>query len=227
MEAVKQGMSKALQFTRGMQTRPKAHEADRGGWRYLRLRYDASAADSDLSVTAWQILFLRSARNAEFNVPQVYVDEAMEFVHRCWDEKKGVFKYALEGGVDMRSSRGMVGAGILCLSLAGEHQTPAALAAGDWLLAHPYRRFGELIGTDDNFFYSTYYCSQAAAQLGGVYWKGIYEPLAEALLAGQRGNGSWPPEPQGSIGRVGNVYTTAMAVLSLTPPYQLLPVYQR
>ncbi len=227
MEEVKAGMSKALQFTRELQTRPKTHEADMGGWRYLRLRYDHAAADSDLSVTAWQILFLRSARNAEFNVPQSFVDEAMEFVHRCWDAKKGVFNYALEGAGDVRSSRGMVGAGILCLSLAGQHQTPPALRAGDWLLAHPYRRFGELVGTDDNFFYSTYYCSQAAAQLGGTYWKGIYEPLAEALLAGQRGDGSWPPEPQGSISRVGNVYTTAMAVLSLTPPYQLLPVYQR
>ena len=227
MEEVKAGMSKALQFTRELQTRPKTHEADMGGWRYLRLRYDHAAADSDLSVTAWQILFLRSARNAEFNVPQSFVDEAMEFVHRCWDAKKGVFNYALEGAGDVRSSRGMVGAGILCLSLAGQHQTPPALRAGDWLLAHPYRRFGELVGTDDNFFYSTYYCSQAAAQLGGTYWKGIYEPLAETLLAGQRGDGSWPPEPQGSISRVGNVYTTAMAVLSLTPPYQLLPVYQR
>jgi prenyltransferase beta subunit len=227
MEEVKAGMTKALQFTHELQSRPKTHAADLGGWRYLRLRYDHAAADSDLSVTAWQILFLRSARNAEFNVPQSYVDEAMEFVHRCWDEKKGVFNYALEGAGDVRSSRGMVGAGILCLSLAGQHQTPPALRAGDWLLAHPYRRFGELVGTDDNFFYSTYYCSQAAAQLGGTYWKGIYEPLAEALLAGQRGDGSWPPEPQGSISRVGNVYTTAMAVLSLTPPYQLLPVYQR
>jgi prenyltransferase beta subunit len=226
-EAVKAGMTKALQFTHQLQTRPKAHAADAGGWRYLRLRYDSSAADSDLSVTAWQILFLRSARNAEFNVPQSYVDGATEFVHRCWDEKKGVFNYALEGAADVRSSRGMVGAGIVCLSLAGQHQTPQALRAGDWLLAHPCRKFGELVGTDDNFFYSTYYCSQAAAQLGGSYWKGIYEPLAEALLAGQRGDGSWPPEPQGTISRVGNVYTTAMAVLSLTPPYQLLPVYQR
>jgi prenyltransferase beta subunit len=227
MEEVKAGMTKALQFTHELQSRPKTHAADLGGWRYLRLRYDHAAADSDLSVTAWQILFLRSARNAEFNVPQSYIDEAMEFVHRCWDEKKGVFNYALEGAGDVRSSRGMVGAGILCLSLAGQHQTPPALRAGDWLLANPYRRFGELLGTDDNFFYSTYYCSQAAAQLGGNYWKGIYEPLAEALLAGQRGDGSWPPEPQGSISRVGNVYATAMAVLSLTPPYQLLPVYQR
>jgi prenyltransferase/squalene oxidase-like repeat protein len=227
MEEVKQGIGKALQFTRELQTHPKAHAADRGGWRYLHLRWDHFAADSDLSVTAWQILFLRSARNAEFNVPQGYVDEAMEFVHRCWNEKKGVFNYALEGATDVRSSRGMMGAGILCLSLAGEHQTPAALAAGNWLLAHPYRRFGELIGTDDNFFYSTYYCSQAAAQLGGTYWKGIYGPLADVLLTAQRADGSWPPEPQAGISRFGNVYTTAMAVLSLTPPYQLLPVYQR
>ena len=227
MEGVKQGMTKALQFTRRLQARPKAYAADRGGWRYLHLRMDHFAADSDLSVTAWQILFLRSARNAEFNVPQEQIDEAMEFVHRCWNEKKGVFNYALEGPGDVRSSRGMMGAGILCLSLAGQHQTPAALAAGNWLLAHPYRRFGELIGVDDNFFYSTYYCSQAAAQLGGTYWKGIYGPLVDALLTAQHADGSWPPEPQAGLARFGNVYTTAMAVLSLTPPYQLLPVYQR
>jgi hypothetical protein len=227
MQAVKKGLTQALQFTRGMQAQPKEHAADRGGWRYLHLRFDAAAADSDLSVTAWQILFLRSARNAEFNVPQAYVDEATEFVHRCWDPRKGVFNYALEGAADMRSSRGMVGAGIVCLSLAGQHQTPAALAAGNWLLEHPYRRFGEQIGVDDGFFYSAYYCSQAAAQLGGDYWKGIYAPLADTLLGAQNADGSWPPEPQKKIALFGNAYTTAMAVLSLTPPYQLLPVYQR
>ena len=227
MQEVKKAMSKALQFTREMQTQPKFHAADLGGWRYLHLRYDQSAADSDLSVTSWQILFLRSARNAEFNVPQDYVDKAMEFVHRCWDPKNGVFNYALEGAADMRSSRGMVGAGILCLSLAGQHQTPAALAAGDWLLAHPYRKFGEQIGVDDGFFYSAYYCSQAAGQLGGAYWKGIYAPLADTLLGAQNADGSWPPEPQKGFARFGSAYASALAVLSLTPPYQLLPVYQR
>jgi hypothetical protein len=227
MQEVKQGINRALEFTRAMQTHPKAFAADRGGWRYLRLRYDHYAADSDLSVTAWQIMFLRSARNAEFNVPQEYIDDATEFVQRCWDEKTGRFNYALEGAIDVRSSRGLMGAGILCLSLAGQHHSPAALAAGDWLLAHPYLRFGELIGVDDGFFYSAYYCSQAAAQLGGGYWKGIYAPLADTLLRAQNADGSWPPEPQKGIARFGNTYTTAMAVLSLTPPYQLLPVYQR
>jgi prenyltransferase beta subunit len=227
MQEVKQGINRALEFTRAMQTHPKAFAADRGGWRYLRLRYDHYAADSDLSVTAWQIMFLRSARNAEFNVPQEYIDDATEFVQRCWDEKTGRFNYALEGAIDVRSSRGLMGAGILCLSLAGQHHSPAALAAGDWLLANPFRRFGEQIGTDDNFYYSTYYCSQAAAQLGGAYWQGIYSPLVETLLGAQKDDGSWPPEPQGIVSSFGNVYTTAMAVLSLTPPYQLLPVYQR
>jgi hypothetical protein len=124
----------------------------------------------------------------------------------------------------------MMGAGILCLSLAGQHQTPAALAAGDWLLAHPYGKFGERIGRDDNFFYSAYYCSQAAAQLGGAYWRGIYAPLADTLLGAQKADGSWPPEPNQpdkGTGRFGSVYATALAVLALTPPYQLLPVYQR
>lgn len=172
-------------------------------------------------------MFLRSARNAEFSVPQTYVDEAMEFVHRCWDEPHGVFYYALtpEGG--FRPSRGMVGAGILSLSLAGQHHTAMAQAAGDWLLAHPFGRFGETVGTYDRYYYSMYYCSQAAAQLGGRYWEGIFPPLAESLLHSQSPDGSWPAEPNRGDGIFGNVYSTSMAVLSLTPPYQLLPVYQR
>ena len=223
---VKQAIEKALQFTRELQIRPKAYPTDKGGWRYLRLRCDSSAPDSDLLVTAWQLMFLRSARNAEFKVPQAYIDEAMEFLHRCWDETHGIFNYALSGG-EIKSSRGIVGAGILSLSMAGQHQTRMALTAGDWLLAHPFRGFGPLVGGSDRFFYSTYYCSQAAAQLGGRYWEGIFPPIVEALLSSQLPNGSWPPEPGHGDAVFGNAYSTAMAVLSLTPPYQLLPVYQR
>jgi hypothetical protein len=151
----------------------------------------------------------------------------MDYVRRCWNQERGVFNYALVGAGDIKSTRGMVGAGILSLSLAGQHRTRMALAAGDWLLAHPFERFGELIGPDDNFFYSAYYCSQASMQLGGRYWEEMFPKLVEALLGAQSPDGSWPPEPQGGIRRFGNVYTTAMAVLALTPPYQLLPLYQR
>jgi len=226
---VKLAMEKALQFTRGLQTRPKAYAGDKGGWRYLRLRWNSMTADSDLSVTAWQLMFLRSARNAEFNVPQQYIDEALEFVRRCWKEKEGVFYYAIDGTGpgDIRTGRGMVAAGIVSLALAGQHESPIELAAGDWLLQHPCRQFGDRIGVADRFFYSAYYMSQAAAQLGGRYWEGIFPPLAAALLSAQSPDGSWPPEVGHRDMMFGNVYTSALAVLTLTPAFQLLPVYQR
>ena len=124
----------------------------------------------------------------------------------------------------------MVGAGILSLSLGGQHQTPMALAAGDWLLKHPYRRFGDLVSSRDRFFYGAYYCSQAMAQLGGRYWEQFFPVLTEVLLSGQAADGSWPPEVDrggDSEAIFGTVYSSSLAVLSLTPPYQLLPVYQR
>jgi hypothetical protein len=126
----------------------------------------------------------------------------------------------------------MVGAGILCLSLAGQHETPMALAAGDWLLAHRYKQFGDLASSSDRFFYGAYYSSQAMMQLGGRYWEQFFPQLAEVLLNSQTSDGSWPPEvggygPTGGEAVFGRVYSSALAVLSLTPPYQLLPVYQR
>lgn len=223
-KAAKQAIERALKFSRQLQLRPKP-PIEKGGWRYTKV---SDTGESDLSVTGWQLMFMRSAKNAEFEVPQAYADEAIAYVRRCWDERSGFFYYTTQKGSGAKFSRGMVGAGILSLSLAGQHQTPMARAAGDWLLAHPYRRFGELIGPSDQFFYSTYYCSQAMAQLGGRYWEQFFPPLAEVLLNSQAANGSWPLEVDGGGEAVfGNVYTTAMAVLSLTPPYQLLPVYQR
>lgn len=173
-------------------------------------------------------MFLRSAKNAEFAVPQSYVEEAMGFVHRCWDPRSGVFNYKLESdGSGSGSTRGMMGAGIVSLSMGGEHNTAMARAAGDWLLAHPYRKFGEAVGPFDEFFYSAYYCSQAAAQLGGHYWESFFPQLVNVLLSAQARDGSWPPEPNDRDYVFGSCFTTALGVLALTPPYQLLPVYQR
>lgn len=221
---LKPAILSALAFTRKSQTRPKADPVDEGGWRYLG---PEASADSDLSVTAWQLMFLRSARNAEFDVPKAFVDDAIGYVLRCWEEGDGVFYYKRSGTSEARWSRGMVGAGILSLAMAGEHHTRIAQQAGDWLVGHPFRTFGERMGRGDRFFYSTYYCSQAMAQLGGQRWRQFFPRLVKVLMASQQSTGEWPPEPYGSDDAFGNTYTTAMAVLSLTPPLQLLPVYQR
>ena len=220
---LKPAIVNAVRFTRRDQIKPKEYPGDQGGWRYL---YSETYGDSDLSVTAWQLMFLRSAKNAEFDIPKQYVDDAVGYVSRCWNPQMGVFFYKNAGG-ERRWSRGMVGAGILSLAMAGQHDSQIAQHAGDWLLGNPFRGFGDKVGSGDRFFYSTYYCSQAMAQLGGRHWKGFFPSLAAVLVRGQQSNGSWPPEPNGSDRSFGNTYTTAMAILSLTPPLQLLPVYQR
>jgi len=221
---VKQAIERALQFTRQLQRiRPKP-PIDQGGWRYLR---ESTYTDSDLSVTAWHLMFLRSAKNAEFDVPQDWVEEALTYVRHCWNPRTGGFGYGITGGAPYADTRGMAGAGILTLSLGGQHKTPMSFAAGDWLLAHPYGTFGQRIGPSDMFFYSAYYCSQAAAQLGGRYWERIYPAIVGLLLGAQNADGSWPPEVGGHAAMFGSTYSSTMAVLSLTPPYQLLPVYQR
>jgi squalene cyclase len=219
---IKPAILKALQFTRGIQSSPKSHAAEHGGWRYLS---SYGANESDLSVTSWQLMFLRSAKNAEFDVPKEQIDEAVAYVLRCWNDRQGLFYYRRAG--DSRWSRGMVGAGILSLALAGQHETAVAQRAGDWLLSQPFRSYGEQVGGGDRFFYSTYYCSQAMAQLGGRYFKQFFPSIVNVLLRSQQSSGEWPAEPYGGDRVFGNACTTAMAVLSLTPPLQLLPVYQR
>lgn len=215
-----------LDFTRRVQTRPKKYSEDLGGWRYIRLRWTAQSTDSDLSVTGWHLMFLRAAKNAEFDVPEGYISDAMTFVDRCWDPSQGVFKYSLIGA-DNKTSRGVIGVGILCQSMAGRHQTEMAMTAGEWLLDHPFTSFGESFGGGDRFFYSAYYCSQAMAQLGGRFWRGFFPPLVKVLLSSQRRSGAWPEEPRRGDAVFGNAYTTALAVLALTPAHQILPVYQR
>jgi hypothetical protein len=111
--------------------------------------------------------------------------------------------------------------------MGGKHGTDKAHKAGDWLLAHPFTAYGVTVGgRGDRFHYSAYYCSQAMLQLGGHYWKSFFPPLVRTLVANQTSNGSWMPET-GEDAMFGGAYTTALGVLALTPPFQLLPIYQR
>ncbi|HEY2761653.1 MAG TPA: hypothetical protein VGI75_12945, partial [Pirellulales bacterium] len=133
-------INRALVATLTMQRWPKDKPADIGGWRYLN---DYDETDSDLSVTGWQLKFLRSARNAGFNVPQQPIDDAVGFVKRCYSPRFGGFQYA-SNGADSRS-RGMAGAGILALAHAGFHNAPEALSSGNWLLAHDFSDYNQFL----------------------------------------------------------------------------------
>lgn len=221
-DRVRNAIRLALAFTRQQQLRPKI-PGDEGGWRYVK---PADGNDADLSVTSWHVMFLRSARNAEFDVPKEQIDEALGYVRRTFSPEKGGFMYKTPATTG-RLSRATAGSGILLLSLGGEHETDIARTAGKWILKNPFDKYNQPVYPScDRYHYSAYYCSQAMFQLGGDYWKQFYPAFQRTLLKHQHSDGSWDPE-YGGDANFGNVYTTALTVLALTPPYQLLPIYQR
>jgi hypothetical protein len=225
---LQEAVLKALQVSFVMQTWPKDHADDLGGWRYL---HDYEEIDSDLSVTGWQLMFLRSAKNSGFDVPEDPIHEAVGYVRRCFLPQTGAFTYKLIP-LD-RSSRGVTGAGILALAHAGMHNTPEAQAAGNWILRSrfdSYNRPGHVTGAqpaDDRYFYGLLTCCQAMYQLGGRHWVEFYPDTAKVIIANQHPDGSWDSENHATDRQFGNTYTSAICVMALGSANQLLPVFQR
>ena len=193
--------------------KPAAHA---GGW-----RYSPNSTDSDLSLTGWAVMALRSGRLNGAAIAKESVDRATEFILRC-RMPDGGFCYQ-PGGVD---GSGMVRTGIavLCLELSGQHGHPAAIAGGEFIL----RKQGipnDVTTVGGRFYYGMYYCSQAMFQLGGKYWESWAPWMYNTLIKRQRSDGSWPVEA--GYEYTGTVYSTSMAVLAMTVSCRQLPIYQR
>ncbi|HJQ79078.1 MAG TPA: prenyltransferase/squalene oxidase repeat-containing protein [Lacipirellulaceae bacterium] len=227
-EHLKDAILLALRATLEMQRWPKDREIDLGGWRYID-NFDDK--DSDLSITGWQLMFLRSARNAGFDVPEESIDDAVAYVRRTFTPRYGAFCYVADENVDFRS-RGMAGAGILALAHAGYHNAPEATQSGEWILQHNFNDYNEIEPfqqgwKNDRYHYGLFNCCQAMYQIGGRYWQQFFPGAVKTLLANQQPDGSWPAENHHHDAQFGNAYTTALVLLTLGAPNQLLPIYQR
>jgi hypothetical protein len=182
-----------------------------GGW-----RYQVDSRDSDLSVTGWQVLSLRAAKDAGCDVPADAIDRAIEYVKHCSVRENRGFGYEPGDG----QTPVLTGTGITCLEVCGEHHADESIGGADWLLDNPLRY-------DSNyFFYGVYYTGVGMSKLGGHYAERTQERLRELLLPAQNADGSWEPR-HGSEQGAGRVYATSMAVLALTVDYRYLPIYQR
>ncbi len=212
----------ALKLTLSIQDSPK-REIDKGGWRYV-CHWDE--AESDLSITGWYLMSLRSARNAGFDIADEPIDEAMAYVLKCYDKQAQTFSYTLEPP-GRPYSRAMSGAGILALAHGGRHESVEARSAGDWLLRYRFRTYNDVMGEKDSYHYGTFYSCQAMYQLGGQYWKVYYPTAVAQLLAGQEANGSWSVDSNYNEANYGQCYTTALSVLALSVSNELLPIFQR
>lgn len=182
----------------------------RGGWRYT-----LNSNDSDLSVTAWQLLALRAARNAGCDVPADAIDRAVEYVRAC-ASRDGGFAYQPDGG----PRPVMTAAGVTALQVCGATDNREFTRAIPYL-ANRLPRPG-----DGYFLYGTYYSSVALHQYGADVWPARREAIFRELLSQQDRDGSWLGR-NGSEQQNGKVYGTGLAVLALTVEYGYLPIYQK
>jgi hypothetical protein len=177
-----------------------------GGW-----RYEPQSADSDLSLSGWNALALRAAQNAGMAVPKEAVEGAVNFVLKCHMKDSG-FAYQPGGG----ANPGMTGVGVLNLHLMDAADHPSIAPAAKFLQQHP------VTSAMPHKYYYLYYTTQAAFQVGNETWDAVWRVTQKELLETQQPDGGWPPSNE-----PGRVYATSMAVLTLSVPYRLLPIYQR
>jgi hypothetical protein len=175
-----------------------------------------------MSVTVWQTMALRAARNAGFDVPKSAIDDAVAYILRCYEkpppnqpEQGGGFGYQSRGREMSTTAEGL-----LALQVCGQYNLDEVKSASDHLL-HEGLKPG-----DRWFYYLTYYYAQGMYQRGGKYAEEAKRSVPQVLLPLQGVDGSWEglggEERQG-----GKVYATSMAILSLAVKNHFLPIYQR
>ena len=210
---------KAIDLILRSQKHPKNWQ-HKGGWRYT-----PDSRDADLSVTVWQVMALRSAKNSGLRVPGSAIKDAVDYLKRSYKSsldskgnpinKKSGFAYQPGGNPEFT----MCAAGLLAMQVCGEYESPFVYGASDWLLDHPPAKHNKF------FFYGTYYYSQGMYQRGGEHAKKAKQQVEDVFLNMQSRDGSW--QGSGQEGGVGKVYCTSMAVLALAVKYHYLPIYQR
>ena len=208
-------IDRGLVATTKLQQRHQESKTDRGGWRYIKRN---TRNDADLSVTTWHLLFLRAAKNAGYAVPESLVTEASNFVRRCYNEEQAMFAYLPDSGASIT----MTAAGVLSLYLAGQVDDPRLIAGAEKLAAYDFEHLNPGMTWP---YYTCYHSSQAANQIDGKTRRKVLTGIATFLMSRQRNDGRWPATER--VSRGGNVYATSMAILSLTPAYQILPIYQQ
>lgn len=224
---------------RAQNVRNKSRQHD-GGWRYT-----PSSSDSDLSVTVWLLMALRSAKNAGLDVPDSAIERAVGYLKRSFSYIRGQdglggFTYLPNQTASQRlvSPNSM---GLLSMQVVGEYDSEMVHAT-----ARTLRQFGPDWQTNW-LFYSIYYYSQGMYQYaegmrqagkkaeGDTWASESFAVVRDLLLQHQEleGNprsnphyGSWE-SPTGMERGAGRVYSTAMGVLSLSVKYHFLPIYQR
>ena len=179
-----------------------------GGW-----RYEPRQSGADISVTIMQVMALRAAKNAGFNVPDKTLKDALKYVEMCYKPDSGGFSYQAYGGPP---GFARTAAGCCVLFLAGDYNAKQLPRAVEYLKDH--------FDANQHFSYGHYYAAHAMHQVGGKEWAEWYARIKGHYMNTQDTDGSFSNLERGSAGPV---MQTSIAVIVLSVPAHYLSIFQR
>ena len=197
-----------------------------GGWRYLPDRF---SEQSDVSVTGWIVLALKSGQTAGLTVPPETYSEVMRFLDAMMiDSPRGAnqYKYREE---EPEPRIAMAAEALFCRILLGWERSDPRLAAGVQLILETPPSFVEQYRRD---IYYWFFATQTLYHYGGNEWRTWNSLIREQLLQQQERvgteSGSWNPQRpmRDEWGRhYGRLYTTCMSLYILEVYYRHLRVF--
>lgn len=192
----------------------RAQSKRTGGW-----RYQPGQDDTDLSVSGWHYMALKSAQLAGITAPTNALIRADRYVESLGGGQHG----GITGYQKSEASRpAMIATGMFLrqLSLTNPREPKMRESA-------VFMRMNPLVERSVDYYY-LYYGTLALYQYQGGIWEAWNEKMKGTLIPLQikTGADSGAYNPSGEFGnRMGKTITTAMATLSLEVYYRILPIY--
>jgi prenyltransferase beta subunit len=182
-------------------------QSNEGGWRYQPRKQDA-----DITVTAVQIVALRAARDAGFEVPKATFEKAGVYIKTCQDKDSGGFRYQAFGG---KPGFARSAAGVAALDRIGIKDGGEIKKGMTYVEKFDRKAFDP--GMAMHYFYGHFYAAKAMHNAGDKKWTDWYGGIRDELLASQTKDKNW------ASGLMCPHYCTAMALIILQMPYEHLP----
>jgi hypothetical protein len=191
-----------------------------GGWRYT-----ARSGESDMSVTAWFIQALKTAKLARIKFDNTYLSQGLSFMDSVTDQgasrnSSGAVGYTFSPNQDNsgNSHPALTAAGMMVRQFSGTGVKNHLLVKGAELTkARPPE-------WNQKDFYYWYYATYAMHNMGGehrIWWnQRIRNVLIEHQSRDGDNAGSWDPENARWGQQGGRVYTTALGALCLEVYYR-------
>jgi len=205
----------------------ESQQHDDGGWKYSTDR----AEPSDTSVSGWQALALKAAKEAGISVDPGCVERLARFFDEAAMDDNGRTAYMKAGVSKSLQSEATTGIGMLVRQfLLNDPDAPMIHEAAAYLaaLAEQYDRAGIVRQRNQTYrseynYYTWYNCSLAMFRAGGMPWQRWNAVIRDTVVDLQRHGGcfrgSWDPDTVwGAKG--GRIYSTALAILTLEVYYR-------